>query len=132
MPMNRPFRRLPLDGGLVLEFFDLGNRYYGDYHRVKVLVRCEIRLQQRLFSADKDPEKALGRAKRWLGESVCFEKSLERMGVSGADVDSVRQQLIDAFLATAGRYLRHPQFPQRLIASRLQARQSRPVPVPQR
>jgi len=130
MSSKKPFHSLKLDGGLQVDFIDLGNRYFGDYHRVKILVRCEVPLRREMFEDQSDPSKAFDRARRRLGESAAYEKTLERMGVAGAEVEEVRAGLVESFLASAGAYLKHPLFPRQLVASRLRERQSRPVAVP--
>lgn len=132
MTMKKPFLRLPLENGLELDFFDLGNRYFGDYHRVRILVRCEIPLCESMFSEQDQPRKSLERARRWLGDQVVFEKKLDRMGVAGGDVATVRQQMVDNFMATAGYYLCHPKFVRQLVDTQLRARQRRPIAVPGR
>ncbi|ORJ63446.1 hypothetical protein B5V00_00865 [Geothermobacter hydrogeniphilus] len=129
MTATGPFRSIPLEGGLKLDFFDLGNRYFGDYHRIKILVRCEVPLRETMFAAESDPRRAFDRARRRLGERVVYERSLERMGVAGADVEAVRDRMIDAFLSSAGPYLRHPEFPRRLVESRLRSHRVHPLTI---
>jgi hypothetical protein len=128
--LPEPYRVEPLNDSLEISFYDLGNRYYGDYHRVKVIVRLEVVLSEDHFHDEADPASSLSRASRWLGKTVTFEKSLERMGVSGGDVEKVRSELIDTFLQNVGDYLRHPDFPRRLVRQQLKERQARPVQVP--
>jgi hypothetical protein len=102
-----------LANGLVVEFFDCSNRYFGAYWRLCLDVRCRIALAGRLFAAE------LENASSMLGESVEYNRRLERMGVAEEDLASVRQQLVDSFLASTRSYLEDPDFPARLIASRL-------------
>lgn len=130
-PLPEPYRTDVLSDGLEIHFFDLDNRYYGDYHRVKVVARIEVVLNESHFADDLDPAKSFSRASRWLGKSVTFEKNLERMGVSGDDVEKVKSELVDTFLANVGAYLRHPDFSRRLVQQKLEERQARPVQVPE-
>jgi len=90
-----PFRTEHLANGVVLEFVDLSNRYFGDYHRVCVEVRIRVPLPVNCFHSIKH---------------------LERMGVAGADVATVRDRLIDVYWRHAGPYLARPDFPARLAA----------------
>ncbi|RME40393.1 MAG: hypothetical protein D6794_02315 [Deltaproteobacteria bacterium] len=117
-----PFCSEVLENGFELRFFDESNRYYGDYHRVRVIARLEVPLSAPLFAGNPDPDRALSRARRWLGESVRFEKVLERMGVAGDAVASVRQELVEGFLRSSRSYLAHPRFAERLVARELEKR----------
>ncbi len=121
------FRTEILANGLILEFFDLSNRYFGDYWHLCLEVRCRVPL-----AADSLAEAELERARALLGESIDYSRRLERMGVPSDEVSRVRQQMVEAFLANARPYLSNPAFPGRLIASRLAAarRGRRPSLIP--
>ncbi len=126
---ERPFRVEPVGDGFSLYFYDRSNRYYGDYHRIRVVVHMEIPLRREFFAGESDPDRALSRARRWLGDVVRFEKSLERMGVPGSQVTVVRDELVASFLATAGGYLGKSDFPARFVRKKVQERRRRPRPV---
>lgn len=116
-----PFRIIELDNGLRLELHDQSNRYFGDYHRLKIEVRCTIPLDKKFFGGDENhPDLLLARNK--FGESLCFERSLERMGVAGADVAPVREELVASFMKSSASYLEHPEFVAKFVARKLQAR----------
>jgi len=116
-----PFRTIELNNGLRLELRDYSNRYFGDYHRIKIEIRCEIPLRGEFFAGnDDDPQ--LQEARRLYGESLCFERSLERMGVPGAEVEKVRNELIENFLGSSADYLERPEFVSRYVQRRLQQR----------
>lgn len=91
-----PFRSERLANGLSVDFFDRTVRYFGDYHRVRVEVRI----------AAADPASA----------SWSELKTLERMGVAGAEVTVVRDRLADDYWRHAARYLAHPDFITRAAA----------------
>ena len=122
-----PFHIECLANGLILEFFDLSNRYFGDYWHLCLEVRCRVPLTAALLA-----EGELERACAILGEAIDYSRRLERMGVPSDDVPGVRQQMVEAFLANARPYLSNPAFPRRLAASRLaEARRGcRPSLVP--
>jgi len=90
-----PYRTERLANGVVVEFVDLSNRYFGDYHRVCIAVQIHVPLPV-------DCRQSI--------------KHLERMGVAGADVATVRDRLIDDYWRHAGPYLARPDFPARLAA----------------
>ncbi len=101
-----PVRREVLSNGLTLVFYDRSLRYFGDYHRVRIEVQCRL--------ADSDADLPL--------------HNLERMGVAGAAVGQVREELIGNFLQSARNYLEQPDFPARLLA-RAQAEGRRRPPL---
>lgn len=96
-----PFRTEHLANGITLTFFDCSNRYFGDYHRVYVEIRLSVPPPAGPFTAIRHRE---------------------RMAVPGAEVEVVRDQLVDDFLRHAGRYLAHPDYPVRLAAGEAAAR----------
>lgn len=91
-----PFRTEHLANGVVVDFVDLSNRYFGDYHRICVEVRIRLPLS---------------------GNCPHSVTRLERMGVSGADVTVARDRLVDDYWRHAGHYLARADFPARLAAS---------------
>lgn len=123
--MTVPFKIHSLNNGLQLEFFDQSNRYFGDYHRVKIVVRCQVALRPEWLVAT--PESVdLEQLRGLLGESVTFERSLEQMGVASAQLNPVKERLIDGFLTTTADYLGSDGFPGRFILQQWQARSQRP------
>ena len=91
-----PFRSERLANGIELTFFDRSNRYFGDYHRVSVEVRLAV------------PTPA---------GTIETVRHCERMAVPGAGVIAVRDRLAADFLEHAGRYLAHPDYPERFAAA---------------
>jgi hypothetical protein len=116
--MNSPLNPRVLANGLRLEFFDQSNRYFGDYHRVRILVRCAVAVVPEWLAEGDGPDQA----RRLLGESVCFERSLEQMGVATAQLAAVKQGLVESFLSASAGYLGSAAFPRRFLAQQLQAR----------
>lgn len=87
-----------LENGLQLEFEDLSNRYYGDYHRVCISIYCRL-------AED-------GHQERYLFTS------LEKMAVAGGELAAVKQQLMEQFDQRQRSYLARPDFPRRFLAAR--------------
>jgi len=96
-----------LSNGLELRFFDSSNRYFGDYHRVCIELRCEIEVRADLLEQcrKEDPEVNLR-----VGQTLLFSKRFERMGVAGQELEQRRREIIDSFLEGAGKYLESPRF----------------------
>lgn len=111
-----------LENGACVEFIDRSNRYYGDYHRVRVEVRCALALVPELFASFSDPAAECERVKLILGPEVVYANALEKMGVAGAEVESVVRSLIQGFVTTTLIYLNHPEFAARLVRSTLEQR----------
>ena len=114
-----------LENGLCLEFFDHSNRYFGNFHRLLIKVRCLVPLDEAIFAADENPRQALAEARKALGGEAVYNRELTRMGVPGEEVEAVRRQLIEKFMESGRTYLGSPVFPQRFVRQALN-RQSRP------
>ncbi len=113
--MDRNARELHLANGLVVRFFDHSIRYYGDFHRVQLEVRCSVPLSADLFASDDE----YAAAKSILGDSVTYCRSLERMGVPSTEIDRVIESLISDFNMHSGPYFAAPDFPRKLVLAEL-------------
>lgn len=114
--MTRPIDTRILANGLTVEFFDLSNRYYGDYHRVCIEVRCRLVLQREHFPLAADPGRELERVRATLGDYVDFVRTIEKMGVAGGALEAVRAEMIEGYARSTFPYLEAPGFPARLVA----------------
>lgn len=120
--MGDILRSVRLENGLTIEFSDRSNRYFGDYHRVCVEVRCRVALGPEAFAGSADPAAEQQAARAVLGSEVAFSRTLEKMGVAGEAVEQTREALIDSFIRSALSYLSAPAFPGRFIAGELERR----------
>jgi translation initiation factor RLI1 len=102
---------IKLNSGLCITLDDETRHYYGGYYHVKVLAHCAVPLDRLFF----DDETQFLDARSKLGESVRFERILEKMAVPEHDIATVRDQLVDAFKNTAISYLSVPDFDRRLV-----------------
>jgi hypothetical protein len=114
-----PFRTANLAGGLLLEFFDCSNRYFGDYHRVRVEVLVRVPLDNAAFAHAADPAAELQKARALLGDEVRFTRILEKMGVPSASVTDEKEMLITSFLESSASYMEKTSFRARFIAKEL-------------
>ena len=103
-----PFRSEALENGVSVAFFDLSNRYFGDYHRVRVEVRISV-----LVPGQEQP--------------LVKVRMLDRMGVPGAEVPAVRARLADDFWINAAAYLGRADYPARLLAAEVSPRRLTPA-----
>ena len=114
-------RQETLGNGLQVTFADQSNRYFGDYYRVCVTATIVCTLAE--LPAVTTEEAALRRrAEESFGTTLRIVRRLERMGVPSADVNQVRDTLIDDFLAHAAGYLARPGYPCLLVTAELRAR----------
>jgi hypothetical protein len=102
-----------LDSGLSIILLDQTRHYFGGYFHVKVLVFCDIPLEQRYFENDADYASAVKK----MGTTVRFERFLDKMAVPESEIESVRSQLIQAFHETTKAYLSTPDFAPRFARS---------------
>jgi hypothetical protein len=110
-----PFAEERLTNGLYLRFFDESNRYFGDYHRLRIVVEIELTLSNELLT---DPE-LLAAAKKRFGVRLTTNKVLERMGVPGSRVDALRAELVASYQTEVQSYLSRPEVPLRLLRAEL-------------
>src|SRR6056297_988469 len=99
-----------LDNGLVLNFHDQGNRYFGDYHQVKVLVSCRLELEDRLVSDHLSTED-LVKARQVFGDHLEYRHVLKQMGVAGDAVEAAQGDLVENFIKHTAGYMNKPDFP---------------------
>ncbi len=109
---------ITLDSNLCITLLDQTRHYFGGYYHVKVLAYCDIPLMQSYFSNDIEFSDAV----KVMGESVRFERVLEKMAVPESGIKSVRSQLTQTFHETTGAYLAVPDFAARFVRSEYQKR----------
>lgn len=107
-----------LDNGLEISFIDESNRYFGDYHRICVVVTISCAVDQLA-----DEELRL-QAAAVYGERLEVTKHLVRMGVPSADCEQARKSLVDDFMRHAASYLSRPDYPRLLVAAELRRTRS--------
>ncbi|MCK4691198.1 MAG: hypothetical protein KAT20_05300 [Desulfuromonadales bacterium] len=109
--MTDLLKSVTLEGGLVVNFYDQSNRYFGDFHRICIKVVAELVL----LHATDEPEPPL-----------VYERTLERMGVTTAALETEKSALIDSFLSVSRTYLENPNFPEQLLRKK-KSEKTKPV-----
>ena len=115
-------RQEEFENGVRLEFVEDSNRYFGDYYRLRIEVRCRVAIAAALFPEVIDPDGEARRIRGLLGEELIWTRHLERMGVATAELPVVRAELLESFATSTYPYLRSPEFPVRLLAGELERR----------
>ena len=120
--MSEPFKIVELSSGLQVKFYDQSNRYYGNFHKVRISVVAQIPVDGTLLSED---------LKRLITQSmdlVSYETMLERMAVPTEQLAEVRSSLVNDFLASASRYLTSKVFVEGLLRRREMTKKKRRMP----
>jgi len=112
--MSNLIQRTELNNGVVAEFSTQGNRYFGDFHRVEISVVVTVP-----FVSATLAEELRDFSVNYPG-SICYERKLQRMGVSTSQVEVVSQELIDDFLQTVSGYLEKKGFAEGLLRREMQ------------
>jgi hypothetical protein len=117
--MEQILRTDHLANGVRIDFIDGSNRYFGDYHRLRIEIRCRIAVTPQLFAAAVDPCAEADRVRSRLGDEVFLIRHLERMGISSGDLETVRNEMIESFVKSSFPYLQSPQFASRYVTLEL-------------
>ncbi len=104
--MTEVWKQSELERGIGLVVRDETNRYFGDYHRVRLVVTITWPLPETIAAEQTE-------------KTVDLVKVLEQMAVAGQDVARVRDELFDAFMCHARQYLLTDGFAERLWQKRL-------------
>ena len=116
---STPVRTLSLANGLTLQFHEAGNRYFGDFHRVVIVVEGIVDVESADLSAEQ--KHLIGT----LPDPVLLYRELERMGVTTEKLDDTAHELIDSFIDSARSYLERQDIPGRLLEKRLSEKKRR-------
>jgi hypothetical protein len=108
-------REIPLENGLTVSFYHHTHRYFGDYHRIKVEIICEVPLLEEYFASREE----FAEAKAALGDKAVFRRNMELMGISSADVEPTLEGVIDNFSSHSLAYLASPSFPRKMVLAEL-------------
>lgn len=114
--MNKSFKIFKLNNNVVFEFFDQSNRYFGDYHRVKIKAIVTIP-----FVLDSLPED-LRKFAATYPECIKYEKSLRQMGVASSEVQMVTESLTEKFIESVSIYLEKKNFAENLLRKNMKER----------
>lgn len=108
---------IELESGLCITLSDETRHYFGGYYHVKVLAHCNVALDRLFFEDEAQYLDALDK----LGQSVVFERVLEKMAVPEQDIALIRNQLVDSFKNTSVGYLSAPGFERSFVRNEYRA-----------
>jgi hypothetical protein len=109
--MTNLLKTTPLDNGLTVAFFDQSRHYYGDFYRAALEVSCTVPVTADCFPTAGE----YAAAREDLGETICYRRTMEQMGVPAAEVPRVLARLMDNFERHSQPYFAQPSFPCRIV-----------------
>ncbi len=102
-------KTVSLSNGLELQIVDASKKIASDRWRIAVVIRMEIPLETLSDNPDLDE------IRRELGESVVFEKKIERNFVDAKEKEALIETLSDSYLSSTQSYLSSHAFPERFV-----------------
>jgi len=109
-------RKFDLSNSLTVQVYDTTRRYYEDYHLVRLEIECEVAVKEEFFA---EPE-TFAQARKLLGESVRYQRTVEKMGVPFAEIAAAREEMLACYISTALPYIASEAFPRKFVLSELQ------------
>jgi hypothetical protein len=119
--MKKLIHEIALANGLIVRFFDASHRYFGDYHKVRVTISCDVPLTEELFEDRKSYDDALKK----LGPKVQYLKEIEQQGVASEATAQAIEKIVSDFVEHSLGYFNADSFPRKLVRSELNRRSSR-------
>ncbi len=109
-------KSINLKNGLTLELWDKSRSMVGDRWKITVVAQTDIPVEKALLESNGSTQGNLDEMKMLLGESVRFEKKMERYFIDEKEKDGIIKEIIDSLMESLFSYLSHPQFCKRFIA----------------
>ena len=111
----KPIKEIFLDNGLTVSFYNHTHRYFGDYHRVRVKIICEVPILEKYFADYSEYSQAKGK----LGNNVIFRRDTELMGIPSGELEKTLENVVENFTDHVLSYLSSPQFPRKFVLLKL-------------
>jgi len=109
-------KSIDLKNGLTLELWDKSRSMVGDRWKITVIAQIDVPVEKAFLEPNGNQQENLDDMKMLLGESVRFEKKMERFFIDEKEKDEVTQEIMDSLLESLLPYLSHPWFCKRFIA----------------
>lgn len=106
-------KKIDLENGLELEFYDCSKKIVGDRWQVKLLGKIEIPVKKYLQGIDEgiDTDDVL----EVLGQTVIFEKNRERNFIDDKEKEKLLNDFCESLMKNALLYLSTSNFPKQFI-----------------
>ena len=110
---------IELGNGLILEILDSSKQIAGDRWFVSIVARVETDVRPELFEGEAISESQIKGIQALAGEKVSYQYKIQRNFVDETEKESVLNALKEQFLDTNLKYLSSPDFPKKLMLSKL-------------
>jgi hypothetical protein len=107
-------KSIELKNGLILELWVKSKPMAGDRWKIGIIAQSDVPVEQ-VLEPNSNASVNIDELKGLLGESVRFEKKIERFFVDEKAKDKIIQEMINSLVETLFPYLSHPQFCKRFI-----------------
>jgi hypothetical protein len=109
-------KSIDLKNGLTLELWDKSRSMVGDRWKITIIAQIDVPVEKAFLEPNGNQQENLDDMKMLLGESVRFEKKMERFFIDEKEKDEITQEIMDSLLESLLPYLSHPLFCKRFIA----------------
>ena len=110
---------IELSNGLTLEILDRSKQIAGDRWFVSFVASVEIEVRPELFEGDEISETQMKGIQALAGEKASYQYENQRNFIDDTEKETVSRKLKEDFLDTNLKYLSSPEFPKKLILSKL-------------
>lgn len=108
-------KSIDLENGLTLELWDKSRSMVGDRWKIIVIAQVDIPVEKAFLETNTNVTANFDEMKKLLGESVRFEKKMERFFIDEKEKDKITREIMDSLIESLFPYLSHPQFCKRFI-----------------
>jgi hypothetical protein len=107
-------KSIELKNGLILELWVKSKAMAGDRWKIGIIAQSDVPVKKAL-EPNGNALVNIDEIKELLGESVRFEKKMERFFIDEKEKDKITEEIMNSLLETIFPYLSHPQFCKRFI-----------------
>jgi hypothetical protein len=115
--MSAVIRSWRLANGLTVLGEDETVNYYGDYYNVRLVIRCQVTVRPEYLKPLRD-NPSYDRVVEVLGPLAEYRREIVKAGVTGRDLNGIKEHLLQKFEETALPYFEREVFPERLVQKR--------------
>ncbi len=108
-------KSIDLKNGLTLELWNKSRVMAGDRWKITVIAQVDVPVEKAFSESNPKTQVTLDEIKTLLGESVRFEKKMERFFIDEKEKDDIIKGLINSLVESLFPYLSHPAFCKQFI-----------------
>ena len=111
----KTLKTIPLNNGLLLHLLDGSKQIAGDRWYVSVRAQIAIPVTEEIIGDINKTKIRIDDLRDVVGQTITFEKKMERNFISEAEKHTIMDGFITSFLQLAATYLNHPDFAKNYI-----------------